>query len=165
MAQIDLKNMTFRLQDAGGHHIEVKIGTGNCTYDTKTPREYTLDRGRLDTVRNGNEEPTDVSIDATWEATTAVSGGDPTIEDALYQTGGASDWISTSDDECEPYCVDLIFVNNPPCSDGSTMERTILAQFRVESINHDCSAGVLKISGKCNITRPTVTRGDYDLYT
>lgn len=162
MAVIDLKNATIKIKGAGvSEEIEVKLGNGNLTYDEKVIREYIKDRGLLDTVRDGDEEPMDVRIDAQWEKLTGGAGpsGTPTVEDALKQRGPASDWESTSADECEPYCVDIEIVNAPPCGEAGE-ETILLPEFRYESINHDMRGGTLAIVGKCNAKEATVTPGD-----
>src|SRR6266576_3971774 len=106
MAAIDLKNTTIKVKDGAGHSITVTLGTGNLTYEEKRNIEYVKDRGLLDTVREGDEEPVDVRLDATWENLTGV-GGAPTVEDAMKRRGPAATWTSTSADPCEPFAVDI----------------------------------------------------------
>lgn len=139
------------------HQIEITIGDGNCTYDEKRTFKYIRNRGQLDTVRQDQDEPVDVSIDATWEFLRAPSGDPPTIEDALKNRGVASGWESSSDDSCEPYAVDIEIDYDPPCT-GEQFERILIEDFRYESINHDLKMGVLAIKGKANVTEATVTR-------
>ena len=43
-------------------NIEIKIGEGDLTYTEHHARTYTKDRGRLDTVRDADEEPMDVAF-------------------------------------------------------------------------------------------------------
>lgn len=140
--------------------LEVKIGEGNLTYSEKKARQYTLDRGRLDTVRNADEEPVDVSLDATWEWLRASTGDTPTIEDALKKRGEASAWTSSSSDPCEPYAVDIEIHYVPECGSEET-EVILLEDFRYESLDHDLSAGTISVSGKCNVVEATVSRLDW----
>ena len=139
------------------HSIEITFGDGNCTYDEKRTFKYIRDRGRLDTVRQEQDEPLEVSIDATWEFIRADSGVPPTIEDCLKNRGQASAWVSSSDDLCEPYAVDIEIEYDPPCS-GEDREIITLEDFRWESFNHDLKAGTLAVKGKCNVTDATVLR-------
>ena len=159
MAVIDLKNAIIQVR--GGtqpdNKITVVLGEGNLTYDEKRNMDYVRDRGLLDTVKEGDEEPMDVRLDATWEFITGT-GSEITIEDAMKQRGNASDWTSTSADACEPYAVDIYILYSPPCG-GDQGETIVLPDFRWESISHDLRAGTLSFTGKCNNTQATVSRG------
>lgn len=163
-AQIDLKNATIYLKDGGvgsaQQSLEIKIGEGTLTYDETRNMEYTLDRGLLDTVREGDEAPMDVRFDFTWEFLKAVSttgAGTPTVEDALKQRGEAAGWVSSSADPCEPYCVDVEIDYVPPCG-GELSEIITLPDFRYESLAHDISAGTVSVTGKCNATQAAIVR-------
>jgi hypothetical protein len=139
------------------NELTIKVGEGNLTYSEKQNVEYKKDRGLLDTVRLGDEEPLDVSFEFWWEFLKASTGGTPTIEDVLKKRGEAADWVTTSDDECEPYCVDIVVLYTPPCS-GEDAEEIVLREFRWESLNHDLKAGTISVSGKCNVKEAEVTR-------
>ena len=56
----------------GQNSLSIKIGEGNLTYSEKRGVEFTRDRGILDTVRGADDEPLDVSMDATWEWISSV---------------------------------------------------------------------------------------------
>ncbi len=133
----------------GQKFITVKIGEGNLTYSEKRAVEFTRDRGILDTVRTADEDPIDVSIDAIWEYITASSGIAATIEDTLKQTGEASSWVSTADDQCQPYCVDIEVHNAPACS-GIEDELLTLEEFYYETLDHDLREATIASSGRCN---------------
>lgn len=141
-----------------GRRLEIKVGEGNMTYDEKRTIEYKKDRGRLDTVREGDEEPIDVRLDIKWEWLSA-GGSDtfPTPEEVLKNTGLASTWTSSAADACEPYAVDIVVVYDPDCS-GVNGEMVTLQDYRWESISHDLKAGTLATSGKCNVTRAVKER-------
>lgn len=164
MAVIDIKNTTIIFRGGNfGEFIEVKIGNGNLTYDEKTPRDYIKDRGLLDTVRNGDQDPMDVRFDFQWIHITAASGDSaPSIEDALKQRGPASTWVSSSADLCEPYAVDIVLKDLPCPSD--TPETIILPDFRQESLNHDLKSSSIACTGKCNAIQATVNRGALQSY-
>jgi hypothetical protein len=142
----------------GQNSINIKIGEGTLTYSEKRPVEFTRDRGTLDTVREADEEPMDVSIDATWEFITAeTSSGTPTIEDALKQKGEASAWVSTANDQCQPYCVTIEIHNAPNCT-GTDDEFITLEEFYYETGDHDLREGTMNFSGRCNRKEATVRR-------
>jgi hypothetical protein len=137
--------------------LKIKIGEGNLTYSEKRSLEYKKDRGKIDTVRLGDEEPVDVSFEFWWEFLKASTGLTPTIEDVLKNRGEASNWKSTAPDSCEPYAIDVVVVYNPICTNVEK-EKIVLNMFRYESLNHDLKAGQISCSGKCNVKEATVSR-------
>lgn len=139
------------------HRVEVGIGEGNLTWTEKKPREYKKNRGRLDTVKDADEEPIDVRLDFEWEFIRADTGEAPTIEDILKKRGNASHWVSSATDPCEPYAVDILVVYTPPC-EGVDGEEILLADFRYEELAHDAGEGTISCTGKCNITEAVATR-------
>lgn len=161
MALIDLKNATILIKDGSGTPVtlEVKIGEGNLQWTERQTREYRKDRGNLSTVRNGDEEPMDVSFDFEWEYLKGGSGGSaaPTIEEALKKTGNAVAWVSTDDDLCTPYAVDLEITNEPTAACGDK-EVITLADFRWEEFSHDLRGATVSCSGKCNVTTASIVR-------
>lgn len=137
--------------------VEIKIGEGNLTYTENKEYEYLLDRGDLDTVREGNEVPMDVSLEFVYEFVRTGSNELVTPVDALKGIGGAADWTSSSDDPCEPYCVDIVIEHDPPC--GTTEEEiTTFPEFRHDSLEFDLSAATIAVQGRCNATAPTIVR-------
>lgn len=167
MAKIDFKQAVVNIKDGSSNYIEVTVGEGNLTYTEKMTREYTLNRGVLDEVRNADQEPMDVKFEATWEYLTGPSatGSVPTVEDVLKRRGHAAAWISSDSDPCRPYSVDLEIVYTPDCSGDSSspagtgdIETITLPDFRWEQIDHDISGGTLSFSGKCNAIEATVVR-------
>jgi hypothetical protein len=114
--------------------------------------------GRLDTVREGDQEPIDVRLDIRWDwLSSAGSDTVPTPEEVLKNEGLASTWTSSATDTCEPYAVDIQVVYDPDCAteDG---EMITLQDYRWESLNHDLKAGTLATSGKCNVTKAVKER-------
>ncbi len=150
---VDDQVLTF-----SGRRLEIKVGEGNMTYDEKRTMEYKRDRGRLDTVREGDEEPIDVRLDIRWDwLSSAGSDTYPTPEEFLKKEGLASAYESSSDDPCEPYSINIIVIYDPDCS-GVDAEVITLSDYRWESLNHDLKAGTLATSGKCNETRTDKVR-------
>ncbi len=139
-----------------GKTVEVKIGEGTLTYSEKRAVVYVLNRGKIYTVKLGDDAPVDISFQFIWEFLRSASGEPPTIEEALRQIGAASGWVSTSADPCEPYAVNVVICNVPPC-EGST-ERIQLTNFRHEDLSHDLKNGQVSITGKANTAFAEVTR-------
>jgi len=129
--------------------ITIKIGEGTLTYSEKKTREFVLDKGNLDTVRDADQEPMDVSFDFVWEFITAESGGTVTVEEALKKVGEAAAWLTTATDTCQPYCIGLEIVNAPACSTVAD-EYTMFEEFYYESLDHDAKEGSVACSGRSN---------------
>lgn len=142
----------------GGRSCEVKVGDGNCEYTEARQYTYDLDRGRLDTVRRGDDVPMAVSLDFVWEELTAIDGAEvPTPSDVLHRRGPAADWVSSSADQCEDYAIDIEIENIPPCGNAGT-EYVLLPDFRWESLPHSLSDAQIAMTGQCNATEAIVTR-------
>jgi hypothetical protein len=139
------------------NEIEIKVGDGNITYTKNKEYEYLLDRGDLDTVREGNQIPMDVNVDFVYEFIRSVTGGAVTPSDAISGEGGAAEWVSSSDDDCEPYAIDIEIEHTPPCT--GTPETTTLPDFRADSEECDLGAATVSAQGRCNATKPLYVRG------
>jgi len=139
------------------HAVVITVGEGTLTYTEKRNMNYVKNRGILDTVREGDEEPMDVKFDFTWEFLKTGTAEAVTIEDALKKRGGAALWESSSADPCEPYAVKITILYTPPCSNAED-ERIELIDFRWEQMDHDLKAGTVAVTGKCNVKEATVTR-------
>jgi hypothetical protein len=137
--------------------IDIKIGDGNITYTENKNYEYDLDRGLLDTVREGDQAPMDVNIDFVYEFITTGTSEAITPMDALKKQGGASEWVSSSSDLCEPYAIDIEVEYTPPCG-GAEAETTLFPDFRPDTKEVDFGEASVSVPGRCNATEPTVTR-------
>lgn len=159
MATIDFKYATLLIKDGGSNEFTVKFGDGNFQYSEKRPRKYIKERGRITTgtVRDDDEEPVEIEVEGLWTEMRAASGGPVTLEEALKKVGAASSWASTSEDTCEPYCVDLEFEYGAECT-GTLGHRLTFDQFRYESLDYDAKGNTFKLSGKCKIVSPTIIR-------
>jgi len=137
--------------------IEIKVGDGNLTWTVNREFEYLLDRGDLDTVREGDQVPLDVTLDMVYEFITTGTDLVITPYDALNGIGGASEWVSSSADACEPYAVDIEVEHDPPCGSEES-EITTLPDFRYDTLEADLSAATVVATGRCNTVLPTLER-------
>lgn len=160
MAQIDLRNVTIRLFDGSGvpNYIDVKIGEGDLSWSEKRQLDAVKSRGNLDTFRENEQVPLELSVVAIWEFIASASGEPITVEDALKRRNGASAWVSASPDALAPYCVNLAVIHTPPCS-GVLKETVTFPQCHYIEIASSVKDGTLAIKLTCNCTEPTVTRG------
>jgi len=139
--------------------LEIKVGDGNVTYTEHRNYEYMLDRGDLDTVREGDEVPLDVKLDCTYEHITTGTSEDISPMDALKGVGEASGWVSSASDPCEPYAIDIEVEHVPPCG-GAQKEITLFPDFRAETKEINFKEATISLTGKCNVIEPVVTRED-----
>jgi hypothetical protein len=139
--------------------IEIKVGDGNITYTEHRTYEYMLDRGDLDTVREGDEVPLDVRLECTYEHITTGTSEAITPMDALKGAGGAAGWVSSSADPCEPYAIDIEVEHVPPCG-GAQKETTLFPDFRADTKEVNYKDATISLTGKCNVIEPEVTRAD-----
>ena len=160
MPTFDLKNAVVKIVDGTtptANELEIKLAGGTIDFTENRPREYTLDGGNLDLVKDADEEPIDVSMEASWEFIKAIAAsGTPTLEEALDKTGEAASWATTGG-ECEPYCVDIYIEYDVACGTEQD-ERIILREFRYETLDHDPQAGTISCTGRCNATEAESTR-------
>jgi len=143
LAQIDLKFATLTISDASSTPVELKVGEGNLTYSESRTIDYTLDRGLLDEVREGDQVPVDVSFDVVWSD---MKGGD-----AKSIIKGEGSYVSTDPDACRPYACDIVITYTPSPSGCGTPSTVTLPDFRWEKCDSDLRAGTLSFTGKCNV--------------
>lgn len=133
--------------------LEVHVDEGNLTYTRRRNIEYRKDRGLLDHVREGDEEPMDVSLEARFNAVKSQTGNPITLTEFLEQEGAGSSLVTTGG-PCEPYSIDIHVEIDQDC--GTTSDEIVkFEEFRFEEIGGDFRAGTLSITGKCNRVKPT----------
>ena len=155
---MDLKDVVIKFVDGSGtpKTLTLKMDEGNLTYSEKRNREYRLDRGIIDTVRDGDQEPLEVSLQGRFSALTSDTGEDVTVTEFLRQEGAASAHVTTATDTCAPYAIDIV-AERTNC--GTVLDEVItFSEFRYEEIGGDFGAGQLSITGKCNAVKPTSIR-------
>ena len=154
---IDIKKCNFFILDGGSNSLTMTLGDGSFNWTRKTEIKYIKNRGVLDTVMYGDQMPLEVRFEATAIRFKSTGSEPVTIYEALTQEGGAAAWASTDTDPCAPYAVDLKIDYKPACPTVKK-EDTLLTDFRQEDMEYDAKSGMVKISGKCNVTEPTFTR-------
>lgn len=139
--------------------IEIRIGEGNLTWTEAKEYEYVLDKGNLDSVREGDQQPVEVNIDLMYEFYTNGSGGTwlPSPIDFLKHQAEAANLASSSGDPCEPFAIDIYVEYDPPCG-SETNENYTFPDFRYESLEFDLREATISVSGRCNAVEPTVAR-------
>jgi hypothetical protein len=140
--------------------VEINIGEGNLTWTEKREINYKLNRGVLNTVVQGDDQPMEVNTEFLYEFYTSNADGfNPTPVDFIKRTGAASELASSSSDPCEMFSVDMEVEYIPPCG-SQDPEIVTFPDFRYEQIEADLKNGTFSISGKCNAVEPIVERDD-----
>lgn len=137
--------------------ISIKLGEGDVKWTEKNEFNYDLDRGNLDGVRKGNEVPMDVSFNFIFDHVISASGEAITPLEAIKGVGAAAEWVTSATDKCEPYAVDIIVIDNPPCQPQNSEQMTF-PDFRSESREGSFKDANVSISGRCNAQEPIVVR-------
>ena len=158
MPRFDLKDCIIRFTDADEHQIIVKVGDGNITWSEKREIEYLLDRGTIDDVREGDQQPIEVSIDLAWEFIKATDGEPATIYEVLTHSGDADEWVSSdTDNPCAPHAINLVIERLVQCP-GVEDEVVMLKDYRYETLDFDADAATISTSGMCNVQSLTALR-------
>lgn len=137
--------------------IAAKIGEGNLEHTENDDPQIDTDRGILDGVRLGVDQPMEVSMSFVYNWLRASSGDPITLYEALKQKGDASTWVTTADDPCEPYCVDLFAFDRPPCG-SEQAEAIFFRKFYKQSLGASVEAAQVSLSGICNSLEPEIFR-------
>jgi hypothetical protein len=137
--------------------IEIKVGEGNLTWTEAKEYEYLRERGDLDTVKEADEQPVEMSMEFVYDFVKTQSGQAITPVDALKNQGEAAEWVSTSSDLCEPYCIDVLAKHCVPCGTDED-EDVVFTDFRYESLDFDVGEATIAVSGRCNVSEPAITR-------
>jgi hypothetical protein len=137
--------------------VEINVGEGNLTWTEAKEYEYLRNRGDLDTVKEADEQPVEMSMEFVYDYIKTQSGQSITPVDALKQQGEASEWVSSATDLCEPYAVDVIAKHCVPCGTDED-EDVVFTDFRYESLDFDVGEATIAVGGRCNVSEPTITR-------
>lgn len=157
MALIDLRNAIIYIKDGASHSLEIKIGEGNLTYTEKREIDDVKSRGKLDTMRESEDQPMEVAFSFMWEYLKSQSPEPISPREALKGIDGASAWVSASPDPLAPYCVNLEILHTPICP-GVYKETVLLPQFNPLQFAHSLNDATVACNGKCNATQATIAR-------
>jgi len=138
-ATVDLRGATITIGST-----EIAVGQGTFSWSEAREMEFILDRGSLDEVRRGDDQPMEVSFEFTWKYTTYG-----TIEDAVKGTA-----FGSSESYCDPFKTDITVALDDSCG-GSGVETTFtISDFYWESWDANINDGTVSCSGRCNSVTP-----------
>lgn len=140
-----------------GIRLTIKSGSGTIEWTETDDPIFDTDRDVLDSVREGVEQPMQVTLSTVFDWIRSSTGDAVTPYEVLHQRYQASTWQSAAETPCEPYCVTLIIEDLPPCG-SEEAEVITFPYFYKTSVNPKFSDGLVAITGKCKATRPNFER-------
>jgi hypothetical protein len=158
----NLRDAFLYISDGSGtpKKLKVKIDEGDFAFTIDRPTFIIMNRGVIDSRKNGDETPSSLSWTMKFEQWEYDAGEDTGVSpaDALQGEGGATDWVST--DGCAPYSVDITFVLKDPCTDGMA-EILTFRKFHADqlSFKEGSEFNTLAITGKALLAKPDRSYG------
>jgi hypothetical protein len=135
---------------SGARSLSMRIGSGSMSFTEHRSIEYVKDKGELYTTKRGDQDPVDLKFDGIIEYLSAVvASGNPTPREVLQHIGEASVWVSTGDDQCEPFSIDVEIERDDSCATEDS-EFTTIEEFRWESGDFNLKDGMFSMTGKSN---------------
>ena len=148
---VDDGALTFQSQQ-----VEINVGEGEAKWTESDEYKYDKNRGKLDTVRKGDDVPMELTIDCVFDQIKSGTSELITPIEAVKGKDAAAQWVSSSSSACEPYAVNVVIEDTRSCSSGTA---TYLFQdFRCEKRDYSIKNATIAMSGKCNATEPVITR-------
>lgn len=159
----NLRDGVLVINDGGGspETLTIAVDEGDIRIEEVSNAVEVLDRGVLDHVREGDQEPVTVEFSLKFQEFIADTGAaSPTPYEALRKIGNASAWASTRG-VGEKYCLNLIFTIASPA--GAPNEVVTLADFYHTRIAFAEGAdyNTLSVSGRAWITTPSVAKSTW----
>lgn len=161
--KFDMKKVTVKLVDGTtptANEIEIKFDDGNFTWGENYNVDVILDRGQLDTLRDGDEQPMDITFGGRFDNVKSTTGDPFTLSEFLKNRGPTA-LTSTITGDCGSFTTDIVALNVPSCTIGGTVvenETLTFTQFFAQQIGGDFQAGQLNVSGICNSQFPIGVR-------
>lgn len=139
--------------------LEFEVGEGEVTWTKTRNLDLRLNRGKIagGTFKEGDEVPVEMTLGFTLKFLSSIFGADiPTAKDAFERTGPAADWITTNDEKCGPYLVDIVIEPQIECFSGDPEEdipETLAARkFFYTSQSGTFTDSLVNVSGSCKAT-------------
>lgn len=156
----NLQDGTIQLaDDNSANTLVIVCEEGNLTWSETHNVEHIKDRGSLDHMREGEQEPVSFSFSVRYKYAIA-SGSEPLSPyECFHQIGGASSWVSR--EPCgDVYSIAIKFTIADPCSTG---EDEMIVFHRVPRPNINFEEGqnsdVMSFEGISYEVAPRIYRG------
>lgn len=156
-----MRDGTIKLIDATPttpHEITIPFSVGDLTFTIKNNIINIMDRGTLNHMRAGDEEPItgsfSVKLAEFYSQTSATS---PTMYEALFKLGDAAGWVSVV--PCSIYAVKCELSYASPCDDEDG-EKITFNKFIATDVNFkEANDGnTLSVTFTDYETKPTITK-------
>lgn len=156
----NLRDGKIILQDGSStpKTLEIPISAGDFAFTLNSPTFIIMNRGKINSRKNGDEMPTDLSFSVFFEQWSYGNGSASgiSVADCFQGVGGASDWVST--DPCGPFSISIVFEMDNPCAVGEK-EVLTFGKFHADTIafKEGNEYNTLSITGKALQQKPTRT--------
>lgn len=155
----NLRDGQIKLKDGTGTPLSVTLTleSGDLSWSVKQVGIQVLDRGVLDHVRLGDQQPVALSftikVDRVHEATSPV-----TVYNAFKKTGAAATWVSVGASH-EVFMLKVEFTVLDPAGGGADNEVITFNRVYYEEMNYSegDETNTLEFSGVDHETAPTIT--------
>lgn len=176
--KVDIKNhvIILRTRDENSDDVQLVLRMGQSSLQWGEPLSprYELDRGLLDDVRHGDEQPVDLTIEGKFTFGVSRGAENKTIHEIIRgkdrgnnqnthgkvtMVGIMEPWLVANG--CPPYAISVEVHNNPNilCPNSSAYgEAHLFRYFRCENPQVNFDTGMVNLSGKCNVTQPIERR-------
>lgn len=146
--------------DAPANVVAVTLDEGDLSYDETNNVNNILDRGILDHMRKGDEEPVKVTFTLKFvEFLKQVADADPTVYEVFKKIGGAAAWVSTNTDGGDVYTLTAEFTIVSPTV-GDQNEKIVMNFLHHASVSF--SEGdeydTISFDGEAFVTAATITK-------
>lgn len=153
-APIDVKNLTFTIQDGNGASVEITLDEGDFTWESNYENNYRPNRGKIGaangaSVTKGDEQPMSVSFQGRYSKFKSVANAKP--QEILTNADG--NYVSTDTANCATYACNILVENAPSCGDNEIL---LFRDFRLDQESYGIRNGQVSFTGRCNAERPEV---------
>jgi hypothetical protein len=151
------------IKDATGedpeNYITIAMGEGGLRFTINTPKRVKKDRGALDHVLNGEEEPLEWSIEADFRGMVGAANttnANTLIYEALHAISSGSDWAS-DEPSSNTHAVNIQLTITDPgdaTAEIITLPRSFCETFEVAE---GAEGNTLVASGRSMVVHPVIT--------
>ena len=156
----NLRDGTLIIRDgtATPNTLTIPIMDGDLSFKVVQPSFILRNRGKIDSRKQADQEALDISFSFKFEQWSYADGNSGiSVPDAFQQIGGAVNWNST-DPNCGPFAVDLVFRMTDPCN-LAAYEQLVFSNFHADSLDfkEGSEANTVSVTGKALIFKPVRT--------
>jgi len=139
--------------------ITVPLDNGGLGFTVNTPQLVKKDRGTLDHVRSGEQEPLDWTLEGDHKGfygPTGTANASTRVYEAMFGESSASDWVSDEPNSDVHAFIQDLTKTDP--GDASTETATIVRSFTEQfEFAEGAEEDTFSASGRAMVVKPTIT--------